>query len=200
MTYVTVSNVMSTDLGRPRDRRIDESTLRAAVELLGVTGYAGLSMDAVARVAGTSKPAIYRRWPSKAHLVHEAVFPVGDATTIPDTGVLADDVRDMVRGTAAVLGTPAARAALPGLIAEMASDPSLHSALLERFSDVLFGGLGRRLENACARGEVRTDVTTADLVEVLAGTTLMALLTRPAEIDDQWTQRIATLLMKGISV
>lgn len=190
---------MSTDLGRPRDKRIDESAMRAAVELLAETGYAGLSMDAVARRAGTSKPAIYRRWPSKAHLVHEAVFPISDATTIPDTGVLAADVQAMVRGTAAVLGTPAARAALPGLIAEMASDPTLHSALLERFSDVLFGGLGQRLENACARGEARTGVATADLVEVLAGTTLMALLTRPTEIDDAWTQRIATLILKGIS-
>ena len=43
----------------------------------------------------------------------------------------------MVRRTVALLTTPAARAALPGLIGEMAADPTLHSALLERFAGVL---------------------------------------------------------------
>src|SRR5207244_6850960 len=119
-TYVTLSFVMTTDLGRPRDPRIDSAVLRSTVELLGETGYAELSVDAIARRAGTSKPAIYRRWPSKAHLVHEAVFPINSGTELPDTGSLADDVREMVRRTAAVLTTPAARAALPGLVGEMA--------------------------------------------------------------------------------
>src|SRR4051795_11981162 len=77
-TYVTLSFVMTTDLGRPRDPRIDDSVLRATVELLGASGYADLSVDAIAKRAGTSKPAIYRRWPSKAHLVHEAVFPISE--------------------------------------------------------------------------------------------------------------------------
>ena len=77
---------MTTDLGRPRDPRIDDAVLGATVDLLGETGYADLSVDAIARHAGTSKPAIYRRWPSKAHLVHEAVFPIGEATALPDTG------------------------------------------------------------------------------------------------------------------
>ena len=113
---------MTTDLGRPRDPRIDSAVLRSTVDLLGETGYAELSVDAIARRAGTSKPAIYRRWPSKAHLVHEAVFPLSDATELPDTGSLAGDVREMVRRTVTVLTTPAARAALPGLVGEMAAD------------------------------------------------------------------------------
>ena len=74
---------MTTELGRPRDKRIDSAVLRSTVELLAETGYADLSVDAIARRAGTSKPAIYRRWPSKAHLVHEAVFPISDATALP---------------------------------------------------------------------------------------------------------------------
>jgi len=190
---------MGEDLGRPRNKRIDESVLRATVDSLADTGYADLSVDAIARRAGTSKPAIYRRWPSKAHLVHEAVFPAGEATSIPDTGSLAADVREMVGRTAAVLTTPAARAALPGLIAEMAADPKLHAALLERFADVLFRGLSGSLDRASARGEVRSDVATADLIEVLAGTTFMAMLTRPTAIGEAWVQRIADVITKGIS-
>jgi AcrR family transcriptional regulator len=190
---------MTTDLGRPRDPRIDSAVLTATVELLGETGYAGLSVDAIARQAGTSKPAIYRRWPSKAHLVHEAVFPMSDATELPDTGSLAGDVHEMMRRTLAVLTTPAARAALPGLVGEMASDLTLHAALLERFGDVLSRGLTERLTDAAARGEVRAEVTAADLAEAIAGISLLALLTRGAALNDAWVERAATLILRGIS-
>ena len=40
---------MTTDLGRPRDPRIDNAVLRATVELLGKSGYADLSVDAIAK-------------------------------------------------------------------------------------------------------------------------------------------------------
>jgi len=190
---------MVVDFGRPRDPRIDTAALRATVDLLAETGYTGLSVSAIAERAGTSKPAIYRRWPSKAHLVHEAVFPVGAATAIPNTGSLPDDVREMVRRTIAVLATPAARAALPGLIGEMAADPTLHSALLERFADVIAGGLAEWLEGAAARGEVRTDVTPAALAEAIAGLALVALLTHGTNLDQIWVDRTTTLLLKGIS-
>lgn len=190
---------MTTDLGRPRDPRIDAAVLDATVELLGENGYADLAVDAIARRAGTSKPAIYRRWPSKAHLVHEAVFPIGRETELPDTGTLAGDVREIVRRVVTVLTTPAARAALPGLVGEMAADLTLHAKLLERFSDILSGGLTDRLTDAAARGEVRPDVTAEDLSEAVAGITLLALLTRGAALDDRWVQRTATLIMRGIS-
>jgi AcrR family transcriptional regulator len=190
---------MTTDLGRPRDPRIDNAVLRATVELLGKSGYADLSVDAIAKRAGTSKPAIYRRWPSKAHLVHEAVFPISEATELPDTGSLAGDVREMVRRSAGVLTTPAARAAMPGLLAEMATDPALHAKLLDRFGDVTSFGMTERLDDAAKRGEVRPGVSAADLVEAIAGMTLMAIITRNQAPNDAWVERTAALITKGIS-
>jgi AcrR family transcriptional regulator len=189
---------MTTDLGRPRDPRIDSAVLRATVELLGESGYAELSVDSIARRASTSKPAIYRRWPSKAHLVHEAVFPINSGTELPDTGSLAGDVREMVRRTAAVLTTPAARAALPGLVGEMAADLTLHAALLERFGGILSRGMTERLQEALARNEVRADVTAGELTEALAGITFIGLLNGTA-LDDAWVERTANLILRGIS-
>jgi AcrR family transcriptional regulator len=198
---------MVVDFGRPRDPRIDAAVLRATVELLAETGYSGLLVAAIAQRAGTSKPAIYRRWPSKAHLVHEAVFPIGAATALPDTGSLPEDLREMVRRATAFLTTPAARAALPGLVGEMAADPTLHSALLARFAGIIGGGLAELLERAVDRGEVRGDLTAAELAtqltEAIAGITLIGLLTRVTELGsglgDPWVDRTTTLLLKGIS-
>ena len=47
-------------------------------------GYSNLTMAAVAERAGTTKTALYRRWSSKAELVHEAAFPAAP-TAIDDT-------------------------------------------------------------------------------------------------------------------
>ncbi|MGE2727481.1 TetR/AcrR family transcriptional regulator [Mycolicibacterium pulveris] len=190
---------MTVEIGRPRDPRIDGAVLEATVALLAETGYAGLSVDAIARRAGTSKPAIYRRWPSKAHVVHEAVFPLGVATDLPDTGSVDGDVREILRRTVAVLTTPAARAALPGLVGEMAADPSLHAALLERFGHILGRGLTDWLDAAVARGEVRPEVTAPDVVDAIAGITFLALITHADTLDDAWVHRTAELLTKGIS-
>ncbi|MBX7430535.1 TetR/AcrR family transcriptional regulator [Mycobacterium sp. Y57] len=189
---------MTTDLGRPRNPGIDDAVLRATVDLIAESSYADLSVDAIAARAGTSKPAIYRRWRGKAHLVHEAVFPIGATTAIPDTGSLPGDVREMLRRTLAVLSTPAALAALPGLVGEMASDPTLHAALLERFGDILVGALSDHIEVARRRGEVRQDVTASELAEAIAGITLMTLISRGASLDETWVERTACLITKGI--
>ncbi|MDY6995626.1 MAG: TetR/AcrR family transcriptional regulator [Actinomycetota bacterium] len=190
---------MRTEAGRPRNRGIDDAVLRATVELLGECSYAELSVDAIAVRAGTSKPAIYRRWRGKAHLVHEAVFPITATTALPQTGALDGDVREMLRRTLSVLSTPAALAALPGLVGEMASDPTLHTVLLERFDDVLARGLADYLESARQRGVIRSGVSATEVAEAVAGMTFLALLTRGAELDEAWIERTALLITKGVS-
>ncbi len=104
----------------------------------------------------------------------------------------------MVCRTMAVLSTPAARAALPGLVGEMAADPTLHSALLERFAGI-FGGGSPTARDGRGRGEVRPDVTAPELAEAIAGIILLGLLTRADGLDETWIDRTTTLLLKGIS-
>ena len=65
----------SSSAGRPRDPTIDDVILRVTRDLLIESGYSGVAFDSVARRAGVTRPTVYRRWPSKMHLVHEAVFP-----------------------------------------------------------------------------------------------------------------------------
>ena len=54
--------------GRPRRPEADAEILDAALGMLRSGGYRELSLDEVARRAGTAKSSIYRRWPSKAAL------------------------------------------------------------------------------------------------------------------------------------
>lgn len=188
----------STAIGRPRDSRIDEAVRRATVALLEQVGYLDLSIAEIARRAGTTKPAIYRRWPTKAHLVHDAVFPAQDADALPEGG----DLRDAVRALAAValdlLGRPAARAALPGLLAETAADGVLAVDVLGRAAGGTFAWLHRRLTAGIVAGRVRPDVRAATVFELVAGAALVSTATGGA-VDDAWIDEIVELIVRGIA-
>ena len=60
-------------IGRPRDPRIDQALLQAALDELAQHGYEGLSLARVAELAGTSRQALYRRYPGKPELVAAAI-------------------------------------------------------------------------------------------------------------------------------
>lgn len=185
--------------GRPRDPRIDESILRATTELLVSVGYSNLTMSAVALRAGTTKTALYRRWSSKAELVHEAVFPATPASglSVPDAG-LAADVRSMIEAARDVFSTPVLRSALPGLVADVAADPDLGARVNSRFAD-LIAAVRTRMEEAVARGEVQTYVDVDRLIEIIGGTTMMRLLLRPGEeLDDKWVDQVTAIVVHGV--
>jgi len=88
---------VSTPTGRPRDPQVDRRITRAAVALFGETGWAGFSVEAVARRAGVGKASIYLRWPTKEQLLTHAlatrVANVADA----DTGTLRGDLVHLAR-------------------------------------------------------------------------------------------------------
>jgi len=186
--------------GRPRDPRIDAAILAATADLLEHTGYANLTMAAVAERAGTTKTALYRRWSSKAELVHEAAFPVTPTALTTPEGDIAGDVRAMVAAARDVFTSPVVRAALPGLIADMAADAELNARVMSRFVG-LFGVVQERLVHAVARGEVKPDVDPERLIEIIGGATLLRLLLAPGgRLDDTWVEQTAAIISHGVKV
>jgi AcrR family transcriptional regulator len=174
--------------------------LRATVELLETDGYLQLSIAAVARRAGTTKPAIYRRWPTKAHLVHDAVFPPGEVGAVVGGADLRADLRALTIAGLELLGRPAARAALPGLLAETAADGTLGAQVLLSAAGDTWAWLEERLEAGVAAGEVRRDVRAATVFELVAGTAFIATATRPAgNVEDEWIDEVVDLILRGIA-
>ena len=188
-----------TTAGRPRDSEIDEAVLRATVELLETDGYLGLTIGGVAERAGTTKPAVYRRWPTKAHLVHAAVFPPQDFRAIRAGRDLRADIRTLVRLALELLGRPAARAALPGLLAESVADSSVAAEVLGQAAGGTFAWLDRRLAEGVAAGEVRAGVRAVTVFELAAGAAFVASATRPDAINKQWIDETVDLIVRGIA-
>lgn len=64
--------------GRPRDPKLDAAILEATLQLLASDGYEGLTIEAVAAMAGVGKASVYRRFAGKEQLVVEAVASLSE--------------------------------------------------------------------------------------------------------------------------
>ncbi len=192
--------MLATQSGRPRDAQIDDAVLRATIDLLERDGYLQLTIANIAERAGTSKPAIYRRWPTKAHLVHEAVFPAQQFESIPPGRDLRADVHTLVQRGLDLLGRPAARAALPGLLAESSANGSLAAEVLAQAAGNTMAWLEERLVAGVARGDVRADVSAATIFELVAGAAFIATVAEPAAaVDQRRIDAIADLIVRGLA-
>src|SRR6266568_3388212 len=84
--------------GRPRSERAHEAILEATLDLLLEEGFTRMSIEAVAGRAGVGKATIYRRWPSKADLVVEAVACMKEQPFVdPDSGGVREDLVYLAR-------------------------------------------------------------------------------------------------------
>ncbi|MEV6279842.1 TetR/AcrR family transcriptional regulator [Nocardia sp. NPDC051832] len=181
-------------LGPRRDPAVDTAVLEAARSLLVENGYAATSIDAIALRAGVSRPAIYRRWPSKAHLIAQAVFPdVGSAETAAD---LTSEVRKVIRGTIQLFGSPETRVAMPGLMAEMRQDATLYEKLSARLDSPTRAELGEYLAAGAAPERVGLDPDT--LLDTIAGAALFAMCIRDVGDLDGFAESLEDLLLYGI--
>jgi AcrR family transcriptional regulator len=183
--------------GRPRDPRIDGDVLTATRELLVEIGYARLSFELVAKRAGISRPTIYRRWPSKMHLVHAAVFPDPDSSLVADTGDFAADLRTMIRRTLRSYARPEAQGAIPGLLSDLHDDPQLRSAVIDRLENQVRVHLAGVVAGAVARGEASPDVDADALLDTIAGALFHRVVARQ-ELSEGFVAQLADLLLHGV--
>lgn len=72
-----------TTVTRRRGAELEEAILQAAAEVLEESGVPALTMDEVARRAGTNKNALYRRWPNRVALGAAAYRRLAAPETAP---------------------------------------------------------------------------------------------------------------------
>ncbi|MCI4061177.1 TetR/AcrR family transcriptional regulator [Micromonospora sp. R77] len=139
---------------RRRGAELEDAILRAAAEELTASGYAGMTMDKVARRAGTNKNAIYRRWPQRAALGIAAYKHLADTRTpTPDTGSLRGDALELLRRANATWSSPFG-AILRDLLAAAADEPALLELLREQAGGrAMNAAWFTLLSRAVARGE-----------------------------------------------
>lgn len=177
-------------LGRPRDARLDRALLDATCALLAEHGYAGTTIDAVARLAGTSKPTLYRRHGNRAELVIDALVDrFGDDPT-QDTGTLRGDLTDLQRHQLELFSDPVMRGAVGGLLDEVGASSETASAFVERFLAPRRAATAHLLERAALRGEIEPCEDPEWICDLITGPLMMrALLPGLPPLDERLVQQ-----------
>lgn len=97
--YLNGGAMKATKIGRRRGGPLEDAILDAAWAELVEQGYPGLTLEGVAKRAGTSRPVLYRRWPSRTALAtaalgrHIAQNPI----VVPDLGRVRDEICLLLR-------------------------------------------------------------------------------------------------------
>ncbi|WP_310784557.1 TetR/AcrR family transcriptional regulator [Mycobacterium sp. Z3061] len=172
--------------GRPRSAAAHEAILAATRSLLVDVGYAGVSMDKVAAVAGVGTQTVYRRWPSKAPLVAEAVmqqYPPADFT-LPDTGDCVDDLRTWMREYAARTAAPENVALIRALAAAAAEDLDDRDSLYRQLTGRVHHAVQDRLTKGIALGQIQASADIEAVADALIGAILYRILSATTPVSE----------------
>ncbi|MGH2713254.1 MAG: TetR/AcrR family transcriptional regulator [Thermoleophilaceae bacterium] len=185
-------------IGRPRDPQIDIAVLDATVAVLRRSGYGGLTFEAVAREAGTTKPAIYRRWPSRERLVLAALGRRLGAARAPDTGCTLCDLDECLKVFVAAF-----RRMPPGvlspLFADCAGDRELRTAFMSTLFEPPRAAVRETLERANSRGDLRDEVEIELILDLIGSLVHYRALFGHAPTSDAEIERAVEALLRGIA-
>ncbi|WP_331773066.1 TetR/AcrR family transcriptional regulator (plasmid) [Embleya sp. NBC_00888] len=178
--------------GRPRRFGADEAILEAGRELMFEHGYAGFSMDEVARRAGVGRQSVYRRWPSKAALVVAAMTWASESPDVfPDSGSFTGDLRaglESMRG----MYDRSERDLFADVYFAMASDPAARELFNRNYVEPRRQSLERAIERAIERGELRADTDAEIVGDFVSGPFLYRRLIGSDELRDELIDAIVT--------
>ena len=182
--------------GRPRDERVSQAILQAALGQLLERGYGAMSMDGVAAAAGVGKPAIYRRHSGKAELVTAAIRSLLPVIDEPDTGSTRGDIESLARQSLPITQGPFV-VLLSSVLAERERTPELLEAFREQVV-MPRRAIGKRLmRRGIERGDVRPDLDVEQAADVLIGQALGRVVGGGA-FDDAWLESAIEFFWRGI--
>jgi len=184
-------------IGARRNPDSAEAILEAAEAVLVEAGYAGFSIEAVARRARAGKPTIYRWWPSKAALLLE-VYQRQKRVDVPDTGKLEQDLVGFLMNLFFHWRETSSGSVFRSLIAEAQSDETA-AAALAGYAGGRRAHTGQIIERAKARGEVASDIDPAVVADLVASYAWRHLLTNRLDEPEATIRKVVRYLLRGIA-
>ncbi len=182
--------------GRPRSKRSEEAIIRATTSLLADERYADLTVSKVAARARASKSTIYRRWPTKEHLVIEA-FNRWPELQPRDRGDVLSDLLDLYRQFLRILHRPPSNAIMPTLVAERAHNPAL-AAVFDPLMQRRREPVRVVLERAMSRGELPQTTNVEVAVDAIMGVTVLRMYFIPGDLSIPAIREFLTVLLRGL--
>lgn len=171
-------------MGRRHGAELDTAIKTAVLRLLAAHGPDGVTMEAVATTARTSKPVLYRRWPDRRALLRDTLVGIA-ATSIPthDTGSFRGDMLAVLRGWAALFGGDGGPL-MRSIVTAVAADPELAATFRDDVIGMRKDEMNALFARGIERGDVRADVPVGILRELGQSVLWHRLLISGDPIDD----------------
>lgn len=185
-------------MARPRQPDIDDRLLAAWQELAVERAYGAITMEAVAERAGVGKPALYRRYPSKAHLAFAASIGESVPPVPSDHGDLASDLLDAVRALVASLAS-VPREVFAERISAAIADADFARQVQEVTSGPASDAVTLVWERARRRGEVDPALDGRAVLDDLAGALIFRALVRHREVDDAYLRGVVARFVRAVA-
>jgi AcrR family transcriptional regulator len=182
--------------GRPRNPQIDAAVLDATVAVLDESGYGRLTLEEVARRAGTTKPAIYRRWPGRQQLVLAALGTRLGEARAPDTGCTLCDLDECLKVFVAAFRRMPPDVIGP-LFADCADDRDLRRAFMTALFEPPRAAVRETLDRALARGDLRDDVDLDLLLDLIGSLVHYRALFGHAPTSNAQIERAVEAILHG---
>jgi AcrR family transcriptional regulator len=183
-----------------RGEAFAQAVLNITLLQLAELGFERLSIPAVAQLAQVNKTSIYRRWPTKADLVRDALSlalgPSADAA--PDTGSFRGDLLALARTAAALMQSPVGKALMRITLSESAH-PELQALALAAQAKASAHAPVVVLMRAVQRGEIRAGVDPALILFTLAGTILHKVFVEHAPVSETFLEQAVDVVLNGAS-
>ncbi|TAM65221.1 TetR-like C-terminal domain-containing protein [Mycobacterium sp.] len=189
--------------GRPRDPMVEERVRQAACELYGRVGWAGFSIDAVAREARVGKSSIYLRWPDQTALLLDTLEARIALPLDIDTGSLRSDLRVLSRSTFDLLVSDVGDVVVR-LSAEARSVPEL-APRWEAFMAAQATAMRAITQRGVERGDLPENAPVTLMLDALFGGLLMHYMATPpsrmgrvAKEAEKFTEALVDMVLAAV--
>lgn len=193
---MTAAKIEQGRRGRPRLQSTDQAIFAAAAELIRERGYDGFSMAAVADRAGVAKTTVYRRWPTRSHLVLATMQSVMSRVALFDTGDLRADLVTFARTLATALRAPGTRRLIAELALASAQRPELADGFHRLFTQRRAAAL-QTVEHAATAGQLRSGVDPELLIDQVSGALHYRMLVTGEGPSDGYAERLVDAILEG---
>lgn len=185
--------------GRPRDPKIDERIMNAAVKLLLRDGPNGMTMDAVAKEAQVGKATVYRRWKTKDALMEAATKHLHrNKIVAPNTGVLRDDLVKLMSDVLEFVNSQEGANYFKLLIGESTCNKAIAVLYRDAFSH-LKQQLQECFERGWQRGEVASNANVSLAVELLVGVVFQYVALDDAPASEYDVNLLVDFVLRGLN-
>ena len=148
-------------------------------------------MEAVAKRAGTSKSALYRRWSSKQEMVLAVLADISvPMSDVVESGDLRKDMRASAQSMAAWLAAEPYAKIIPDLIAEAHRTPELATAISISIAEPRRAHLRSLLSSAIGRGDLPEDTDLEMAQDLVAALIYWRMVVRQAPVESNYIDHV----------